>query len=379
MRFILLPIAIVFAFPAEAAEYKITKILSISEATYENVAVSRLNDLGQVVGQIYNGADATAFMWEDANGLSWISGPNQSFSAAGDINNFGQVVGQSGDKAFIWSASAGFQYLKSPSQRDGGSALVINDAGQISGYVTFADGRMNAAVWDSPNARASVVGAPATSLFSGGGAGGMMAGYQYHNYVGFNDIEAMVWTETDGTVALGTLGASPGPGASFPKEYSNARDLNISGVVVGYSSAPDGERAFWWTKESGMSSLTDLAGGKVFSRARSINNIGQVVGFGSDDVGMKAVLWNSVSGEAIDLNSYVSPNLGWVLTEANDINQLGQIAGSGVDATGNRFAWIMSPIEGVPEPAAWALMLGGFGIVGCSLRGRRSSTALVRT
>ena len=36
----------------------------------------------------------------------------------------------------------------------------------------------------------------------------------------------------------------------------------------------------------------------------------------------------------------------------------------------------LTPSPGVPEPAAWAMMLGGFGIVGAAMRRRKLSTSV---
>ncbi len=40
------------------------------------------------------------------------------------------------------------------------------------------------------------------------------------------------------------------------------------------------------------------------------------------------------------------------------------------------FEAVFAPVSGVPEPAAWALMLGGFGIAGSALRRRKHTTVL---
>ncbi len=39
------------------------------------------------------------------------------------------------------------------------------------------------------------------------------------------------------------------------------------------------------------------------------------------------------------------------------------------------FGYRIDLLPGVPEPAAWALMLAGFGLVGATLRGRRAALA----
>ena len=62
-----------------------------------------------------------------------------------------------------------------------------------------------------------------------------------------------------------------------------------------------------------------------------------------------------------------------LITASNFINGDGSV---GVDAKG-RSAYFgtenmaVSPLAAVPEPATWAMMIGGFGLVGGTLRGRR--------
>ncbi len=55
-----------------------------------------------------------------------------------------------------------------------------------------------------------------------------------------------------------------------------------------------------------------------------------------------------------------------------------QDANSGAFLTarwGVRTLGVFSPTGGVPEPAAWTLMLSGFGLAGASLRRRRTAPA----
>jgi hypothetical protein len=62
------------------------------------------------------------------------------------------------------------------------------------------------------------------------------------------------------------------------------------------------------------------------------------------------------------------PNTGWWTIEASDCPQ--PIVGSFPACAIGEVAW--GGPSGVPEPASWALMLAGFGLVGVAARGRRS-------
>jgi hypothetical protein len=48
--------------------------------------------------------------------------------------------------------------------------------------------------------------------------------------------------------------------------------------------------------------------------------------------------------------------------------------GDGITVSAN-FDWVRDPAGGVPEPAAWALMIGGFGMSGVMLRRRKAAAA----
>jgi hypothetical protein len=56
------------------------------------------------------------------------------------------------------------------------------------------------------------------------------------------------------------------------------------GVVVGSSTSSSGDRAFIWTRETGMRDLNSAASvtsGAVFVEANAINNRGQILVMGS--------------------------------------------------------------------------------------------------
>jgi probable HAF family extracellular repeat protein len=101
-----------------------------------------INDAGQVVGQ----SSSRGFVWTADNGMIDIGslpGGSGSTSANG-INNLGQVVGASrnGDRAFIWSSAEGIQPLAMPgSDFDRYSiAYEINDAGVVVGDMVSGSG-----------------------------------------------------------------------------------------------------------------------------------------------------------------------------------------------------------------------------------------------
>jgi hypothetical protein len=72
-------------------------------------------------------------------------------------------------------------------------------------------------------------------------------------------------------------------------------------------------------------------------------------------------------------------NDGWLITEAYGINNSGQIVGDALrdgKSVGVLLTPYYGPVPKVPEPAGWAMMVLGFGLVGSGMRGRRPDGAL---
>jgi probable HAF family extracellular repeat protein len=118
--------------------------------------------------------------------------------------------------------------------------------------------------------------------------------------------------------------------------------------------------------------MTDLGtlGGAV-SVGKSINDSGQVTGFSTlaNRAGRPFIYDNGVMS---DLNSLIDPLSGWMLLESDAINNNGQITGFG-NFNGQTRGFLLSPIATnvVPEPASWAMLIAGFGLVGAVQRRRR--------
>jgi probable HAF family extracellular repeat protein len=82
-----------------------------------------------------------------------------------------------------------------------------------------------------------------------------------------------------------------------------------------------------------------------------------------------AITWNGSS--PTDLNTALfSIGSGWVLTTANGINDLGQIVGYASNGSASK-AFLLTPINPVPIPAAAWLMLSGIGVLGAAARRRK--------
>lgn len=92
--------------------------------------VNAINDRGQIVGKNY--LNPNAFIWDKNQGIQDIDLRN-----AYDINNSGQVVGSSSNRAFIWENGIATDLnllLAVTSQWQLKEAKAINNNGQIVGY-----------------------------------------------------------------------------------------------------------------------------------------------------------------------------------------------------------------------------------------------------
>ncbi len=221
-----------------------------------------VNNAGQVVGWSRTQNFAyRAFLWSPATGMVDIDGTGFN-SNAQDINEAGVVTGYreiSGSyRAFRWTAGGGMVDLRGPVSF--GSA--INDAGMIAGsggpvntgqalprhpFVWTPDGGVQNLGWlnGSSNAQVDVAGISNA---------GQVVGYNAENPL---STSAYSWTAASGLVGINTLSPSGvndkglivgGGGATRvggpllelgnPEglQDSRPRDVNRSGVVVGYAN-----------------------------------------------------------------------------------------------------------------------------------------------
>src|SRR5262249_43096013 len=137
-----------------------------------------VNDGGQVVGYAAVPGDVSshAFLVTPQGGVwyqdSNLDGRNDfmidlgtlnvnSHSQAYDINNAGQVVGGSGDRAFLWDAVNGMTDLGTPAGFTDGYATGINEIGQVTGaaYDSLSP-RSTTFLWDATNGMTALGTAP---------------------------------------------------------------------------------------------------------------------------------------------------------------------------------------------------------------------------
>ena len=137
---------------------------------------------------------------------------------------------------------------------------------------------------------------------------------------------------------------------------NSAVGVNNAGQVIGLIN----NKAFITAPNVGALTLLGTLGGD-FSIATGINNSGQVVGLSATADGQTHAFVTGVNGTSLtDLETLHSVmSAGWSNLTVAAINDNGQIAGTGI-INGKQRAFFLSPI---PEPATYALMLAGFGLL----------------
>jgi hypothetical protein len=109
--------------------------------------------------------------------------------------------------------------------------------------------------------------------------------------------------------------------------------LNDAGTAVGWSykyvaGVGQGIRAVRWDAAGQATELEGLNGADGFGHAIDINSTGIAAGIFGNGPAPIATYWDT-SGNSVDLNSLIDPNLGWELTHALAISDTGWIAGLG--------------------------------------------------
>jgi probable HAF family extracellular repeat protein len=334
-----------------------------------NSVAKGINNVGQVVGY----ADAFAGPLQVSYATLWngttpttlgtLTNPEYRFSRATGINDAGKVVGYENDGTYNGYSVIAWNGTVPTTLASFGYGFGVNNAGQVVGNSQLGgrDSPSIATLWDgSSPTYLGGLGGPYSTALAINDAGQIVG--QAGRANGGGD-RAVLW---NGTVAT-DLGAPLG-GTS-----SGAYGINNAGLVVGYSYVSDGSgaRAVAWNGTVAVQ-LDTLYGGTGQSFAYDVNKSGQIVGVSSlaDRSSTRATLWNGTV--ATDLNAAFGKGPEWTLTEATGINDAGWISANGFNyGTGESHAFMLVATL-VPEPASYAMMLLGVGIVGTAIR-RRSA------
>lgn len=272
-----------------------------------------INAAGQVVGEWRPSGQTgfKAFLYEDGQTQDLNSlvtppedptEPRWNLLGAQAINNRGQIVGS----GIVENHTHGFLYEKDGSVTDLGDFLEdpysaawgINNSGDVVGASGSSEGQSEAFVYSASDGSVEKLGVPGsdtTNNFSVSEAVGINA---RGDVVGSSFVypqptpprgRAFLYEagETE-PVFLDPLPADPEVPGDTEDLYTRARDIDESGVVVG------------WSRNGAI---------------------------GGQEQQNTAVLWEN--GQVKDLNDLIPADSGWHLLDAYAINERGQIVGSG--------------------------------------------------
>ena len=313
-----------------------------------------MNENGEIAGVLTHGADNLPFFWSPSSGLRvlpGIDGGTYSGGSAVALNDLGQVIGAIDGRAFIWSAAEGTRAVGGPTT----TVFGINNSGVVSGYegefppspvgITgfrlYPDGRKETLTVAGYSAT------PVEAINNRGDAIGRLVGE-----AGGAPDRPIVWN-ADGS----PRDLPPVPGD--PVGFLGADAINDNGWVVAdrYLATPDGR----------VTDLGTLYGPESLTMAFALNNAGLVVGEigGQGPELARAFAWSEQTG-IVGLNERLdATGTGWVLMGVAAVNESGQMAGIG-QFNGQLTGYVLTP---VPEPGAMA-MVGAAGLICLRRRSR---------
>lgn len=260
----------------------------------------------------------------------------EDFSVASGISESGLVVGwsaaETGTKGFLWDGGVMIDLGELPGGPHVGGAFVsmayaVNDAAQVVG-VARDEETSRAFRWEA-GAMTDLGDLPGGSSVANArdiNSTGQVVGYSVGQEPGdFAYGWATLWHA--GGAGIEGLGDLPGG-----RNNSAANAINDHGQVVGVSDAASGKRAFLWEPGGAMVDLGDLPGGEDDSEAHDINNNGLVVGESQADEGRRAFLWEAGMMISLgDLGGALNRSMAYAINDAGHVVGLSN-APSGGDA-----------------------------------------------
>jgi hypothetical protein len=350
--------------------------------------IQGINDSGWVTGSFAGGGTTQAFLY-NGSAVVTLGTMGGTSSAGGTINNQGWVGGGAsngvagGTRPFIYDGTQLIDLAVLDPTVEGTSVFKLNNSGQAILYGFYIQyGPMGPPSFILENygydgASFTTLGLSPTKVTFGLNDSGLLTGT-----IMLGPFHTEPFIQDGATLTtLGTFG-----GTYLSVGYA----INSAGEATGQTSSEVGPVAYIYDGNNIVnigSLLSDPAAFEYsvskaiyLSSGRAINDHGVVVGDSLYDGGGGRAFHAFVYGDdgIADLNDLIDPASGWELTNAYDVNELGQIVGKGL-YNGEQRGFILTPLSAaVPEPASWALMIGGFAMAGATLRRCTTRLAFAR-
>ena len=377
--FLMAAMAVSAGTPASAVvRYTITD-LGVIDGAQQLLALG-LSGNGTVSGTLRGNGPDRGFVWTAKGGLRTTGFPG--IGAQGGVSNDGTMVGSAAfpDQPGVLypamaTAAGSLQRLPGYTGDAANRGGVARNISSRNGFVT---GALDAGTKPGEFRRTAFRFSPQTGMqelalltdlpnFSGNA---LSIGYAVNSrgdVAGASNIDgnlrnhAVKWIG-DGVTLLDDGG---------PSSNSIAWSISENGLVAGSVRLTGQGNQDWATFWGSGTTPTFIPrpSNATYSQAFGVNSGGFVVG--EDNT---AFIWHADFGR-LALNTLISPGSGWNLLTATAINDAGQIVGFGFKGGAVR-SYFLNPLDGfgvstVPEPASWAMLIAGFGLVGAAMRRRK--------
>jgi hypothetical protein len=353
--------------PALAVQhYNLTELTTGSAPRTINNAGMIAGEIGALAGRLDDGsapfALPTGYTSELARGISGIG--RTALIIQGGANDLAGIGFPNGSVTYlaplVGNAAAGAYGIYNGKYVGYSlSSGTLSGAAGTPSPAGSARGTLHAVVWNGFTAATALTNpfgtdnSVATAVNFNGMVGGIVLDTSRRQ-------RGVVWA-ADGTATI--LGLQAG------QARSSVRDINEGGDLLGQTTGNSGPLATVWSH--GQVYTLSTLGGFDGGNGRGINDRGIAVGFGSNsnDGSLQGMYWsfNGSGYDAYALDSLVANLGGWQTGAAQSINDDGTIVGFGTRADGTSGAYILTA---VPEPASWAMMVAGFGLIGVCARRR---------
>lgn len=300
-----------------------------------------INDVGQVLGQSGPasnrwGDTPHAFLYSNGSLISFSNLGDGAYSWMRGLNNRGEAVGDVGDDvpfgSFIYRAGV-LQEINTAAGLPAGSLsylVDVNENGHFTGWNAASCNSSIAFVFNGSGVRC-LGGLNTTVSFSSSINNlGHVVGW---HYVAGSDRRGFL---DDGTTFF-DLGTLAGRGTT-PMKINNL-GMIVGGLYIGpFNTYPRKTAPFIYS--NGVVTQLGTLGG-----ALGVNDFGEVVGISILADGISYRAFRYLNGVLEDLNSLIDPQSGWVLLDARAINNQGQIVGDGLK-NGVARAFLLTPVRG---------------------------------